>query len=120
MLEGEKAPLPIFLGRPKDSTNRVRAASVTMLRQSRRLLWRSRSFIYSALASFFVCWLLLSASSRGGYNAIPWVDDELSWGADSSGELLRPPKGEGRPTSDDYNDSLARWLFSQEYNETGL
>lgn len=93
-----------------------------MLRQSRRLLWRSRSLIYSALASIFVCWLLLSASSGRGYSVIPWTVDVsgTSLGADSSGGLLRSAKGKGRPKSKDYNDSLARWLFSKEWNETGL
>lgn len=122
MREDKKTALPIFPDPPQDSKARVRAASVTMLRQSRRLLWRSRSLIYSALASIFVCSLLLSASSGGGYRIIPWTVDMsgTSLGADSSGGLLRPTKGKGRPKSKDYNDNLARWQFSKEWNETGL
>lgn len=122
MLEDSKPTPSIFLDPPRDSKARVRAASVTMLRQSRRLLWRSRSLIYSALASIFVCSLLLSASSGGGYHVIPWTVDMsgTSLGADSSGGLLRPTKGNGRPKSKDYDDNLARWQFSKEWNETGL
>ncbi|KAF3760584.1 hypothetical protein M406DRAFT_353439 [Cryphonectria parasitica EP155] len=92
-----------------------------MLRQSRRLLWRSRGLIYSALASIFVCSLLLSASSDGGYRVIPWTVDAsgTAVGADASGGLLRKPKGNRKPTSKDYDDNRARWLFSKEWNETG-
>lgn len=119
MPEDDNAP-PSFLKLPPDSKFRVRAASVTMLRQSRRLLWRSRSLIYSAVVSLFVCSLLLSASSGRGYRVIPWTVDMsgTTLGADSSGGLLKHT-GNGRPTSKDYDDYLARWQFSKEWNETG-
>lgn len=118
MLEDSKA-VPIF--HPPDRKARVRAASITMLRQSRRLLWRSRGLVYAALTSVFVCSLLLSASSSGGYHVIPWTVDMsgTGLGADSSGGLLKTPKGK-KPKSKDYDDNLARWLFSKEWNETGL
>lgn len=119
----EKRPVSIFLDPPiADSKSRVRAASVTMLRQSRRLLWRSRNLIISGLAIVFVFWLWINTSGGGGggYNVIPWSVDFTgsSLGADSSDGLLRPHKG--KPKSKDYNDVLARWLFSKEWNETGL
>lgn len=118
MLEDEKPP--IILDPLSDRRARVRAASVTMLRQSRRLLWRSRGLVYSALASLFVCYLLLSASSDRGYHVIPWTVDMSGADprADPSGGLLRIPKGR-KPTSKDYDDDRARLLFSQEWNETG-
>lgn len=102
---------PLLLNRQ----SRVRAASVTMLRQSRRLLWRSRGLVYSALASVFICSLLLSATSSTGYHVIPWTVDV---GDDPSGGLLKTKWG--KPKSKDYDDNLARWLFSKESNETAL
>lgn len=119
MLEKTKAALTT-LDPPLDRKSRVRAASVTMLRQSRRLLWRSRGLVYSAFLSLFVCSLLLSATSSGGYHVIPWAVDVTgtSLGADPSGGLLKS-KG-GKPQSKDYDDNLARWLFSKESNESAL
>lgn len=116
----EKTKIALTLDPPLDHKSRVRAASVTMLRQSRRLLWRSRGLVYSALVSAFVCSLLLSATSSTGYHVIPWTVDMsgASWGVDSSGGLLKS-KG-GKPKSKDYDDNLARWLFSKESNETAL
>lgn len=102
-----------------DHNARVRAVSITMLRQSRRLLWRSRGLVYAALSSVFVCSLLLSASSGGGYHVIPWTSDTSETFVDASGGLLKITKGK-RPISKDYNDNLARYLFSKEWNETGL
>lgn len=121
MYQDDKKEPPFYFAPAKDDRYRVRAASVTMLRQSRRLLWRSRSLIYPALAGILVCSLLLSASSGRGYHAIPWTVDMSGTplGADSSGGLMRT-KGNAKPTSKDYNDNLARWLFSKEWNETGL
>lgn len=116
---GDPKPASIF-DSPRDQKARVRAVSVTMLRQSRRLLWRSRGLVYAALSSVLVCSLLLSASSGGGYNVIPWTgDDGYVVGADSSGGLLKITKGK-KPKSKDYNDNLARLLFSKEWNETEL
>lgn len=112
----EKTKTVFTLDPPLDHNSRVRAASVTMLRQSRRLLWRSRGLVYSILAGLFVCSLLLSATSPNGYHVLPWTSD--SWYTDSSGGLLKY-KG-GRPQSKDYDDNLARWLFSKESNETEL
>lgn len=120
MLEDSKA-VPIF-DPPEDKRSRVRAVSITMLRQSRRLLWRSRGLVYAALSSVFVCSVLLSASGGGGgYHVIPWTVDlgGTAVGADSSGGLLKITKGK-KPKSKDYNDNLARLLFSKEWNETEL
>lgn len=115
----EKPKTAITLDPPLDHKSRVRAASVTMLRQSRRLLWRSRGLVYSALVSLFVCSLLLSATSPDGYHIIPWsVGMGGNYGPDSSGGLLKY-KG-GKPKSSDYDDNAARWLFSKESNETAL
>lgn len=86
-----------------------------MLRQSRRLLWRSRGLVYTALASVFVCSLLLSASS-GGYGVVPWTVD-MSGTAMGYGSGHKSSKG--KPTSEDYDDKANQWLFSKEYNETG-
>lgn len=120
MLLEDKKP-PIALHPPGDPQTRVRAVSITMLRQSRRLLWRSRGLVYSALASLFVFSLLLSANSDGGHRVIPWTVDVsgTAMGVDASGGLLRKPKGNRKPTSKDYDDNRARWLFSKEWNETG-
>lgn len=110
--------LALNLQPPQDHKARVRAASVTMLRQSRRLLWRSRGLVYSALISIFFCSLLLSATSGGTYHIIPWTADYSS-GPDYSGGLLKTPKGK-KPKSKDYDDNLARFLFSKEWNETAV
>lgn len=121
MPKDDKRPVRILLDAPiNNSKSRVRAASVTMLRQSRRLLWRSRNLIISGLAILSICWLWLGVSSDSGHNVIPWSVDltGTSLGADSSGGLLRPTKG--KPKSKDYNDVLARWQFFKEWNETGL
>lgn len=118
MLEDSKAAL--ILDTPRDQQARVRAVSITMLRQSRRLLWRSRGLVYAALSSVLVCSLLLNASGGdGGYHVIPWAVDMSAVGADSSGGLLKITKGK-KPKSRDYNDNLARLLFSKEWNETEL
>lgn len=117
MLEDNKTA-PTFEP-PGDHKARVRAVSVTMLRQSRRLLWRSRGLVYAALSSVFVCSLLLSASSGDGYHVIPWTADTSENFIDASGGLLKITKGK-RPKSKDYDDNLARYLFSKEWNETEL
>lgn len=106
---------PAFQFDPPDAKARLRASSVTMLRQSRRLLWRSRGLVYTALASVFVCSLLLSASG-GGYGVVPWTVD-MSGTAMGYGSGRKSSKG--KPTSEDYDDKANQWLFSKEYNETG-
>ncbi|ROW08193.1 hypothetical protein VPNG_06955 [Cytospora leucostoma] len=113
---GEKTA-PLLFDPPPSSEHRFRAGSVTMLRQSRRLLWRSRGLVYSALASVTVCWLLLSASS-GTYSVVPWTVD-MSGTAMGYG-IMSGPKGKGQAKSKDYDDKVNQWLFSKEYNETGM
>lgn len=103
---------------PPSREARFRAGSATMLRQSRRLLWRSRGLVYSALASVAVCWLLLSASS-GTYSVVPWTVD-MSGTAMGYGGGGFIKGGKGKAKSKDYDDKANQWLFSKEYNETGL
>lgn len=113
MLE-EKAAAILF--DPPSREARFRAGSVTMLRQSRRLLWRSRGLVYSALASVTVCWVLLSASS-GSYSVVPWTVD---MSGTAMGYGMSGSKGKGKAKSKDYDDITNQWLFSKEYNETGM
>lgn len=116
MLEEKTATAPF--DPPPSREARFRAGSVTMLRQSRRLLWRSRGLVYSALASVTVCWLLLSASS-GNYSVVPWTVD-MSGTAMGYGSGGFMKGGKGKAKSKDYDDKANQWLFSKEYNETGL
>lgn len=115
MLDEETAPI---LEPPSSPEARFRAGSATMLRQSRRLLWRSRGLVYTALASFTACWLLLSASS-GNYSVVPWTVDMSGTAMGYGGGGFRTGS-RGKAKSKDYDDKVNQWLFSKEYNETGL